>query len=43
MSNKLCHEKFFKLFSIFLLTAANKSSNMFSTVEIPNKIREVAK
>lgn len=37
MSNKLCHEKFFKLFSIFLLTNQNQSANMFSTVEIPNK------
>ena len=37
MSNKLCHEKFFKLFSIFLLTNQNQSANMFSTVEIPTK------
>ena len=37
MSNKLCHENFFKLFSFFLLTNQNQSANMFSTVEIPNK------
>ena len=35
--------KFFKLFSFFLLTNQNQSANMFSTVEIPSKIREVAK
>ena len=43
MSNKLCHEKFFKLFSFFLLTNQNQSSNMFSTVEIPNKNQGVNK
>lgn len=37
MSNKLCHEKFFKLFSIFLLTNQNQCGSMFSTVEIPSK------
>ena len=37
MSNKLCHEKFFKLFSFFLLTNQNQSGSMFSTVEIPSK------
>ena len=43
MSNKLCHEKFFKLFSFFLLTNQNQSANMFSTVEKPNKIQGVTK
>ena len=43
MSNKLCHEKFFKLFSFFLLTNQNQSANMFSTVEIPNKNQGVTK
>lgn len=43
MSNKLCHEKFFKLFSFFLLTNQNQSANMFSTVEIPNKNQGVNK
>ena len=43
MSNKLCHENFFKLFSIFLLTNQNQSANMFSTVEIPNKNQGITK
>ena len=35
--------KFFKLFSFFLLTNQNRSANMFSTVEIPNKNQGVTK
>lgn len=40
MSNKLWHENFFKLFSIFLLTNIADGSILFSTVEKPNKIQE---
>ena len=43
MSNKLCHENFFKLFSFSLLTNQNQSGSMFSTVEIPSKNQGVTK